>query len=62
LADLNFVSGVDTKLLYDAAGFGLEFDLGNGLHFASSDHALGEVGTLDLAGLVGSILVLPLEA
>ena len=53
LAFLDLVAVVDVELLHDAAGLGLDLDLGDGLDLAGGDHALRQVAFFDLGQLRG---------
>ena len=50
---LHLVAIFDVKLFHDAAGLGLDFDLGDGLYLARRHHAFRQVSLLDLGELRG---------
>ena len=50
---LHFVAVIDVELFHDAAGLGLDLDLGDGLDLAGRHHAFRQVALLDLGQLRG---------
>lgn len=53
LALVDVLIDVHVKVLHDPAGLGLQFNLGNGLHFTGGDHALIDFPTGDFVQTAG---------
>jgi len=62
LTDLHLISCVNTKLLHNAAGFGLELNFGDGLHFTGSHDAFCESARSTCPAWSGQSWWCPLEA